>query len=910
MKTNLNAFFFMAVSLLSALTANAATRSLSGTEPDFYINMPVTGSDELDLSSSTVSKFKVYDDGGYVYKVNGVNHNTATNNYSHTYLVMTAPANHVFQVKGSVIAYAGIPAYLGLFDGTYSGTTPSADSHLYYLNASGQGTVDDVGVVRSSGNVMTIYFYAGATDLDLEVSMLDATVMHTASAVSAVGGSISSISPSSAGVSTPVTVKLAPSPGYLPLAISATSSDNTPVDINLSSSFDYTVSFMMPYGDVTIMPEFTGSLNASGGVFVNMPSSNDKTYTIPENVSSFNIYDAGGAANHISEDGDGLIVLKAPTGKIMKIYGTAVTNGYSGGGLTLYEGNATSSDPSTYSTISNTEFDDYLKDDYEINDVYSAKNVVSVQYVSYYSRYNDQDLNLTVELLDADVEHACEYPGGTVRADSVVYSEGSTEVGSVKGGLNNKTIGQTVTLTATPKSGYFLADLELVAYGKKLEYTRDDSSTDPGTVVEITFDMPYDDVTIIPHFAKYRAVGFNSDGSLNNYMYFHMECENGECVISQKQAVNPITDGNDPEKTQDFMYWYRGSLDSDDNDCEEYRLPNHSEIFHRNCKFGLMDIYREYYPGYSIKFVDSLRVGGYDSDAGKCAMQFKPFTGEDFYQNSSYDITITGKNAVIDGLCQMDESNNYPQKGIAYANYDAQEINVSGITLTNPYIDSNNSGPAGVVVGGSKGNVTISDVHVKNAVVKGPNRGEYMMGGLVGSVSGANVSIENSSFEGTVSGPMIVGGLVGSIMSSDNIDIRNSSFVGKVSGAIAGGIVGLASLSSSTNSSISVNECFVKASNPDVTVVSGSSTVGGIVGGMSSGYEYSTVSFYNTYSIGTIDGPVTNGYIIGSMSSIDNYRVYIQSNYHYGNDNLEIGVGGLYTDLADWLDVFVESGTP
>ena len=104
-------------------------------------------------------------------------------------------------------------------------------------------------------------------------------------------------------------MELQPSTGYYPVAVNVTSSDNSPVDVNMLSSFDYTVTFTMPYGNVSVTPTFTDVLTASGGIFVNMPSSDSKTYSIPTGVSSLNLYDHGGAANYISEDHNAIVVL-------------------------------------------------------------------------------------------------------------------------------------------------------------------------------------------------------------------------------------------------------------------------------------------------------------------------------------------------------------------------------------------------------------------------------------------------------------------------------------------------------------------------------------------------------------------------------------------------------------------------
>ena len=833
-----------------------------------YIDMPQTGTLKVSIPAN-VESFKVYDDGGFSGK-----HSL----YSESYAELTAPEGHILRVTGNIKVVSSYYANLTIFDGE-----KTAKKLLDAKGSSTSGESTDIGRIVSSGRVATLYFhsspYGVSVDdgLDLKVEVLDASVTHNIMVPDDVTADVGN----AAAVNTSVKLTVTPPDNKTMLVGINVDANGEAIEVNDGTWASGNVgSFKMPYEDVLVTPVYTNNLSATGGLKVYFPTDDSKTLSIPSNVTSFMLY------NEVDEDGnytatDGTLVLAAEdensqivlSGKIKLYAGSSdkVTFFDSDGVTTLF-----SDDGSNFS---------YNEEKY-IDDLRSGGNKLTVKFES--DRAYDGTYGLELKAIAVNPN----------REYSILIPE---EIGcgnvSVVGEKSKSVYGETVELTLTPGSNCYLGGLEIESNGEKIPYERPNPTVSAGGTEVVTFKMPNTDVSIKPHFVPLNTVEYRDDGSLGNFTYFHMECGNNECVISQEVSV--VADqGSDPGQWKSFKYWYRGSIDPSKN-CEEYRDPsNYSNILYRNCEFGLMDVYRTLYYNYEIKFVGSIDFGGYDSDAGKCTMLFEPFTGMDFYGNTASNITISGEDAVIEGMCQMDESSNYPNKGIAYANSDAQSINVSGITLINPYIDSNHSGPAGAVVAHSKGNVTISDVHVKNAVVKGPDRGDYVVGGLLGSVGG-NVSIENSSFEGTVSSPMIAGGLVGSA-TSDNVDISNSSFEGKVTGMIVGGIVGSVSISSSFD----VQTTFAKVDDSGSIVVSGSNTVGGIVGGISlaSGSNGATLSIKHTYSIGDISGSGTAGYIIGSMNSGVCDNPIIQKNYHYGNDAIELGVGGgsLFTDVDKW----------
>ena len=69
----------------------------------------------------------------------------------------------------------------------------------------------------------------------------------------------------------------------------------------------------MPSSKVTITPKFTSKLNADGGLFINMPKSGTLTVDVPDDVSSFNVYDDGGVNGDYSSYCAGYLKLKTNT---------------------------------------------------------------------------------------------------------------------------------------------------------------------------------------------------------------------------------------------------------------------------------------------------------------------------------------------------------------------------------------------------------------------------------------------------------------------------------------------------------------------------------------------------------------------------------------------------------------------
>ena len=805
MKTKINNLsVFILTALFAVSVAWSATRSLENDGDGYYINLPVSGTDELTIPDD-ITSFKLYDDGGYSDGEGGSTYNCSGK------LKMTAPTGRIIQVAGTVTGRASLTGHLYIYDGTLSG------SELLYVMTSGNGTNDPVAVVRSTENVLTVSLSGGNSDLELEVTVLDPSVPHEIQKGSVIeNGDVTVVGGvTSATINTQISLELQPDAGYLPAGLNVVSSDGVPVKVDFSTSFDNAASFSMPYGDATITPFYTNDLTADGGLFVNIPvSGTPKTITIPNGVTSFKLYDDGGADSDGSVSASGTVVLNAPTGKILKFAGSA--NGYLES-LNIYDG-----ENSEASILHSMNFG-------SVEDVYSGSNVVAVALEG--EQWGGVNIDFTVYVVDVEENRSITDASGTVSGGSVSIDKSTAQYGDL------------VTLSITPDEGYFLGELKVVRKqdGKSVEVTKVSESVR-------TFKVQDDDVVVSYYFANPKNVAFDEDGGLKDHVYFHMECENSVCTISQKVVEDPYRDHNNLSEWKDFKYWYRGTMD--ESQVCEVTGPYGSSVVSGSCEFGLVDMFKSHYPSYTLKLADTLRFGGYKN--GACSMQFNPIP--DAYAENSWStatetaVVVDGNGYAIDGLCQIGSSS------FGFVNAESKPLTISNVTFTNAYVNATGSNDVGVVAGKAGGNVTIKNVKVENATVIGAAN----VGGFVGNAAGL-VDVQNSSFDGNVTGSdaAVVGGLVGYAYAS-SLKIQKSFLTGDVAkGAYVGGFVGRIENGNADGSKVSLN-------------------------------------LRHTYSIGDITTETNDakiGYLIGSLDSLSTEFYSVQYNYHYGTKDAQASLG-------------------
>ena len=497
--------FFNTATFTMPASAVTVTPTFTNDLTSLSINMPATGTKTATIPSG-VQSFKVYDDGGasgkYGYDCSGT-------------LVLTAPAGYVLQLSGSITTEKSND-HLTVYDGSNNSATKLLDA----VGSTSSGIQTAITTVTSSGQSMTLYFcsdgsmrYAG---LDLTVTLASNSTEYAITVNNATGGSVVA-NTTSATMGNTITLTATPKSGYLLNGLSVVDGSGNAVamDWNIWSN---TATFTMPGSAVTVTPTFTNDLTS---LYINMPKTGTKQATIPSGVQSFKVYDDGGASGNYSDNCDGTLTLTAPTGYVLQLSGS-ITTEINSDKLTVYDGSTASGTKllnAVNSTTSGTQT--------AITTVSTGQSMTLNFYSNPLSNY--AGLDLTVTLVNTSTDYSITVntaTGGSVAADK------STDE-----------VNETITLTATPESGYLLSGLSVV-----------DGS---GNVVAVdwniwantaTFAMPASAVTVTPTFT-------NDLTSL----YINMPKTGTETVIipSDVQSFKVYDDGG---KDANYSNGCRGTL--------------------------------------------------------------------------------------------------------------------------------------------------------------------------------------------------------------------------------------------------------------------------------------------------------------------------------------------------------------
>ena len=180
--------------------------------------------------------------------------------------------------------------------------------------------------------------------------------------------------------------------------------------------------------------------DGNGGYYINMPATGTDELVIPDNVTSFKVYDDGGAEGGYTPNSDGFLVLTAPEGRLLRLTGrTGAVNSY----LYVYDG----SDVSNY-LFSKTGFKD-------VGRTLSSGRSLLLEFTTY-STVTD-GLYLDVTVVDPSAPHA------------VVIND--IEHGSIFASPIDADAGTTISLTITPEEGYYLDKINVTdEYNNSLSY--------------------------------------------------------------------------------------------------------------------------------------------------------------------------------------------------------------------------------------------------------------------------------------------------------------------------------------------------------------------------------------------------------------------------------------------------------
>ena len=614
---------------------------------------------------------------------------------------------------------------------------------------------------------------------------------------------------------------------------------------------------------------------SAGNYYVNMPASGSHTLSIPDGVTSFHVYDnggPGGTVGNCDECGDEGseynyndyiedAVLTIQAAAPLQVEGSINTE-YGYDYLNIYDGE-------TFGTPLWSQSDA----EESVGPVVSEENSITLRFNSDGSN-NRSGFELTVSVFDPSLAR-------------------NISIESVNGGtlaVNKTTVmpGRTVTLTATPNSGHYLASVDVVDEENNSVTVTIDGNT-------ATFVMPEYDVTVTPVFAE---VSYGTNGCLAGGLYFHLECNGYSCTISQKAGT--------PSDDEDFACW------SDLVD----KIEEITENAYSN----------------TINLGSSLEMGGYDGE--NCVMQdFRPIRTASF----------NGNNHVINGFCQVSsgdagfltmytyQSASYFEK-VTFTNAHVEGA-VAGVLaaditdevyIRNVVVDgvevvgSTAGGLAGYIHYHSQYGYTsmLSNVTVQNSTIEARNvnsADSIQAGALWGKgvarqsrmIDGNSYSKNNTVKAADAGGAVVsLGGVVGVLLTSSNdanhqyltlrkFDISNATLE-NTSTATESNIGGFAGLFIEGVAMANDSLELVRFDGS----ISGGTNVGGIVGKIDIP-NISKLYIRNTMSTTTgLQGSDNVGYIVGDIEQLSAVKMY--NNIYFGADVNTLGVGNIGS-LNAWL---------
>ena len=385
-------------------------------------------------------------------------------------LEMTAPQGKIFQIEGRVYTYSTTAGNV-----TCKPSVKISDDMLD-LFYQWDNDWENVGPLFTTHNYLKVMLSSScsAEDLDLLVSVVDPTATYQVEVHQADGGEVVA-DRQTARWGEIVSVNVSSNPGYA-LANLLVENVNGAISVPVPRWYEesQSTSFEMPVSDITITPVFSNKMTAEEGFFINMPQTGVVEAKIPAGMTSFKVYDDGGAESYYSSNADGYLKLVAPEGFIMKVSGMARLMSSEEDYLTIYDGIA---DPSTPKLL------DQKRGSFDIESAVSSGNVVTLYFHSD-AQYQIEGLDLTVALYEA-TQHA--------------VSIESVNGGVVTSDVDMATREKIVRLTATPTAGYVLAGINVVdADGNPVQVTGGLWYSNN----EASFVMPVTDVTVTPVFTN------------------------------------------------------------------------------------------------------------------------------------------------------------------------------------------------------------------------------------------------------------------------------------------------------------------------------------------------------------------------------------------------------------------------
>jgi len=475
------AAMLLLVALLTSSSAWADQTSvtLSGNATDgYYYNMEYCSSSDdpstykvLNVPDG-VTTFKVYDDGGKTGY-----HSVSEAGYY--LLAIAAPEGKRIKLTGNIASDEYRTTFKVFSGKVLSSGNIGEDTQLLSTPGGTNDNPIDIGTILSTNRYLVVSFRVSSTSanayrngLDLTVDVVN-TTGYTIGVNQGSNGTMTAPDPVPAAFETAVMTST-PATGYMLAA--ATAEDQYGHSIEVSGGW-YTsnqVSFTMPAANTTVTPVFTNAKTAAGGLFINMLSSGTLEGTIPDDVTSFHVYDDGGKESNLSSMKYSYLLLTAKTGCVFRLTGTIKQCWF----LSVYDDNSNTDNSKKLLQTSNTK-DNAV----DIGTISTTGNQLYIVFEGNTTSNIYDRLDLTVTVVDPSAKNDVEITTvdhGTITSDKASAS-----------------INETVTLTATPATGYVLNGITVKDESNVTIPTSLATWYGPNT---ITFTMPDTKVTITPEW--------------------------------------------------------------------------------------------------------------------------------------------------------------------------------------------------------------------------------------------------------------------------------------------------------------------------------------------------------------------------------------------------------------------------
>ena len=484
---------------------NTAVLTQDGSER--YVTIPEKRKMTLKITESEIkdglTSFKVYEAGGKNHVLgkewDGV-------------LVINIPdnSNYLIQLSGKALAadrtskndlidceliYEG---YLTVYDNDEaSGTILLENSELIYDYLPSPVAV--IPTITSTGKNLAIRYREmyGYSDLDLSVTLVPADRKYNVNLPDRFTGGQVTANLRQAKANDNITLTVTPDEGYMLNELRVVKADGETVNVtdcnwytDWSETISKTVTFKMPTQNVTVAAVFTNKLNSDeGGLYVNMPHSGTKNMVIPDNITSFKLYDDGGKDGDFQPLSDGTLAITAPSGKVMQFSGKSfmVDNSSSESYYAIYN-----DPPKSYGqklAYGNQQKEETL---YPVvsegNTAYVRLKAADISRTDFFHKYG---LDLNVKVFTPAVYS--------------VSSDKNMEHGNVMFDKTQVVTNGTINVTVSSDEGYVLKDIDAFDADGKIVMTKPDT-VQWGDVVYYaastgySFKMRSSDATVTPTF--------------------------------------------------------------------------------------------------------------------------------------------------------------------------------------------------------------------------------------------------------------------------------------------------------------------------------------------------------------------------------------------------------------------------